>query len=421
MAFLLRILQGPNTGAEIALPETGRVRLGASDACDLLLADPMLPPEALEFDVSATAVSATFLAPGGALAGEPREKGATVALAPFAVVAFGATRLAIGPEGEPWPEIEIPEVRPRTAENETTKGTEASSASGSDAAATTSTAPTASTASTPDGERPTVQRPTFFWLVALLLVLLVFAAAWRFARHSLNTASGNTPAAQATDAEGAPASAPADMSRVSPALAAFAEESGLRLVEDPAGGAPRLDGNFATRAERREAAAHARDIVPAIRLALSDDETLRSCSEELLSSLSSSRLTVETATNRVIHLAGRAASPEALSAAVAALCADVPHVETVVTDGVGLDSLASAAAVGNTTYRPLVASPEAAARARTADLPVAGIMLTPYRCLVLRDGTRASEGAVIGGFTVEKIDAAEVTLRSGKETIAWHP
>ena len=37
MKFLLKIVQGPNAGAEIALVEGVRVTLGSADACDIVL------------------------------------------------------------------------------------------------------------------------------------------------------------------------------------------------------------------------------------------------------------------------------------------------------------------------------------------------------------------------------------------------
>ena len=43
MNVLLKIVQGPNAGAEIALAEGMTVSLGKGDSCDILLADLSLP------------------------------------------------------------------------------------------------------------------------------------------------------------------------------------------------------------------------------------------------------------------------------------------------------------------------------------------------------------------------------------------
>ena len=57
MKFLLKIVQGPNAGAEIALVEGVRVTLGSADSCDIVLADPTLPAEACAIEASADSVA----------------------------------------------------------------------------------------------------------------------------------------------------------------------------------------------------------------------------------------------------------------------------------------------------------------------------------------------------------------------------
>ena len=74
MNFLLKIVEGPNKGAEIALPEGVAVTLGKSDGCDIVLADATLPDAPLSIEATASGVTA---------GGEP--------LAPFAVKTAGAT------------------------------------------------------------------------------------------------------------------------------------------------------------------------------------------------------------------------------------------------------------------------------------------------------------------------------------------
>ena len=90
MKFLLKIVQGPNAGAEIALVEGVRVTLGSADSCDIVLADPTLPAEACAIEASADSVALT---PSGA---EPET------LAPLQVRSFGSTALAVGPADSPW-------------------------------------------------------------------------------------------------------------------------------------------------------------------------------------------------------------------------------------------------------------------------------------------------------------------------------
>ena len=97
MNMLLKIVQGPNAGAEIVLAEGMTVSLGKGDSCDILLADQSLADVACELEVNAERVR--MLLPGGA---EER-------LEPFRVKFLGeTTALAIGPETGAWDELAWP-------------------------------------------------------------------------------------------------------------------------------------------------------------------------------------------------------------------------------------------------------------------------------------------------------------------------
>ena len=91
MNFLLKIVEGPNKGAEIALVSGVAVTLGKGDDCDIVLADPTLPSEPVSIEASDTGVTVD---------GEPLE--------PFAVKTSGATSFAIGPSDAPWGELKWP-------------------------------------------------------------------------------------------------------------------------------------------------------------------------------------------------------------------------------------------------------------------------------------------------------------------------
>ena len=58
MNWLLKIVEGPQKGAEIALVGGRRVSFGSGDACDIVVADASLPAEACAFDVSEAGVTA---------------------------------------------------------------------------------------------------------------------------------------------------------------------------------------------------------------------------------------------------------------------------------------------------------------------------------------------------------------------------
>ena len=86
MSALLKIVQGPNAGAEIALPDGVEVSVGKADSCDIVLADPTLPdaPLTLSSDASGAVL----------LDGVPLE--------PLHVRTLGSTALAVGPDAAPW-------------------------------------------------------------------------------------------------------------------------------------------------------------------------------------------------------------------------------------------------------------------------------------------------------------------------------
>ena len=85
MSFLLKIVEGPNKGAEIALVEGVAVTIGKGDDCDIVLADLTLPDNPLKIEASADGVT---------IDGDPVE--------PLEVKTIGATSFAVGPAETAW-------------------------------------------------------------------------------------------------------------------------------------------------------------------------------------------------------------------------------------------------------------------------------------------------------------------------------
>ena len=91
---------------------------------------------------------------------------------------------------------------------------------------------------------------------------------------------------------------------------------------------------------------------------------------------------------------------------------------------------AAAAPIGEETAAGAPASDAAAApvakkrakkQARAFDMPVCGILTTPYPCLVMRDGSRVMEGASVGDSVVLKIEADAVTVTNSTGRFTWKP
>jgi type III secretion system YscD/HrpQ family protein len=382
VSALLKIVQGPNAGAEIALPDGIEITLGKADTCDIVLADPTLP------DAPAT-LSAT---PGGVLLdGTPLE--------PYHVHLLGSTALAVGPSDTAWQPLVFPAPEaPAPAEPEPAPST---GSAGVPPAEPPAPSPTPS----PSPSKP---RRSFLIPLAVLLVLLVLLVLFLSLCTRTRAPTPDPAAAQAAHQQ---------------QLSDFATRYNLTL--DTAASRPSFTGNFATRAERLEATARLYETFPGAALDLTDDESLRTAVSDALLVLGETTLSVDTVTDRTATLTGTTDTPATLSSAIDAIRSDVPRITDVIASAVtfrspGTPTPAAAA-------DPDVTSPAArrrAARAAASDtptLPVCGILSTPYPCLVLRDGTRVFPGATLGGSVVQSITPDSVVLATTNGTFTWKP
>jgi len=398
MKFLLKIVQGPNAGAEIALVEGVRVTLGSADSCDIVLADPTLPAEACAIEASADSV---VLEPHG---------GASETLAPLQVRSFGSTALAVGPADAPWGPLswEAPAAPEPAAAEEAADAPPPPPAEGTPPVPGEAKSDGTEKAGAGPAEPAPRRRRLVVCLVGILLLLLLLAfAAWALLSR---LRSADAPADE-------PGSAPEASDSI---LADLAGRYGLAIVET--NGATLARGNFSTRAERLAATAALYEAKPGIKLDLADRETLLSSASDLLAAATDGTLTVADVTNRVAVLAGRVADPATLQATLDALRADVPRLAGADTAAVALDSPLSAPAPAP---GPALAAPRplpAAARRAPPRLPLCGILLQPYPCLVLQDGRRLAVGSELSGYKIVSIAADRIKVRRGEEEeLEWTP
>ena len=422
MNYLLKIVQGANAGAEIALAE-GVVTFGSADTCDIVLADSSLPAEAFAVETSDTGVSLRELPDGEAKSVEP-----------YTLFSFGNSSFAIGENGAAWPELKTP--APPVPPAQPAVDAEAEDA------ASPSPAPEAPPSSA-EGSRPSAEgarppaegaraprRSCLGCLFGLLLLLVFFAGGYylalRYGRIWEDTSRGSRLASLGRDEAAPPAAENDEPAPRADSFADWAASNGLAVSEKD--GDTVLSGNFAKRADRMLFAQDAYARNPDLVLDLSDDETLKSGVEEVLFVLTEGRMKLEAATNRVVKLGGRARSREELLHTVAAICTDVNRVRVVddtavvCDDGKRTDGPTRYQALSAQAARkhPFVAPPPKPGMPEPK-CPVAGVILMPYPCLVLRDGSRAAEGSMVGEFKVEKIEADKVTLKRGEETVTWKP
>lgn len=413
MNFLLKIVEGPNRGAEIALVSGVAVTLGKGDDCDIVLADPTLPSTPVSIEASDAGVTVD---------GEPLE--------PFAVKTSGATSFAVGPSDAPWGELKWPEKadsRKPEVEGRVESGETADEKRG-DSPASGEAGPPAEEKPAEPAAGPRRRGGCCGCLVALILLIIVLACAAWFYRAAIRDfcdskgydirAIGNVVELVGSSDK---SEKPTLAERIT--LATIAARYGLS-VEEGAGTA-KVSGNLKTRAERLRATAEIYEVKPGVELDLSDDESFRTAADDALFTLTEGALKVLVATNRVLSIGGVSSSPAALGRTLKALNVDLPKLRNVDVAGVGFGIVPKheASGAGQEDY-PAVESQALrpkAKKATTPSLPVCGILTKPYPCLVMRDGMRVLEGASLGENVILKIEADAVIVTNSMGRFTWKP
>jgi hypothetical protein len=402
MNFLLKIVEGPNKGAEIALVEGVAVTLGKGEDCDIVLADPTMPDAPLSVEASADGV---------AVSGVPLES--------FSVKTFGATSFAVGPADAPWGELKWP--KPEDREEERENGEEST-----EPPPPPTTEPPPPPATEPSSRRRGGCFGCLFVLLGLLLVLI--ALVWLFwdALKPRAESLWEKMYAGRSDSDDAPTVQPSGSDTRSSSLRDIAAKYALSLVESD--GRARISGNLKTRRDRLAATAEAYGAQPGVELDLSDDETLRTSAEDALFTLTEGALKVVAATNRVVSIAGSSRSPLLLKKTLEALNADLPKLRNVDTSGVVISPLMArtdGAGAGDGEQADGIFSTRTPRRTSkkpaSPTLPVCGILTTPYPCLVMRDGRRIMEGATVADSVIVEIGADSVTLTNSTGRFTWKP
>ncbi|MBR0459993.1 MAG: hypothetical protein IJJ26_12205 [Victivallales bacterium] len=403
MKWVLKILKGANAGAEIELAD-GAVLFGSADSCDIVLADAAVPPEAFVLETSDAGVACKVLPDGEARQVE------LYTLQNVAGISF-----AIGEIGAPWPEIKepAPPAEEKPAEEKPAEEKPAGEAEPERSAP--SPAESAKPAEAPQPKRGKLGGCLLMLLCfvfGFVLALVLYAMfgtetlasqnGWRSAWERLCKKCGKDTDKTAKEAQKQPTIT----------LEGWAKKHNLTIEEND--GVKKISGNFEKRSEKLDAVAMAYRLAPQAVVDISDDETLRSGVEAVLFTVTENRIELREASNRKVVLDGKAKSKDELLNTVAAICTDVNHVRVVDDTSVECED-------GARTEIPTVFLPVAEDKKKDPEFPVTGIITTPYPCLLLKDGSRASIGAMIGTFRVEKIEPDQVILSQGEEEIIWKP
>lgn len=428
MNRLLKIVGGPLKGAEIALVAGTKVKVGSGDECDILVADPTLGQVAFELDVAEDEVTLTT------------PDGAAKTLLDFEAREFGSSAFAIGPAEGKWQDV----VWPERMDQGSGVGDQAEE-SAEDARPETGDAK-------PEDERRETEDKKSVSRVGCLLRFVVFLLPivalgwlfWFFREHPrVAPAYEKTACVREKAVEFYEKSVPfcrkavdksvalwrgwfpdreeeaAKIEAAKPKLGDIAAKYGMKLSD--ANGKAVLSGNFKTRTERLLATAEAYAAQPGVELDLSDDESLFAAATDLLKMVTEGRISVVSASNRVVSLNGYAPSADALHDILVALNTDVPRIVKADCRNVTCGTGKTEEEYETPILPGVTPKPRGLKSTVSPNLPVCGILTTPYPCLILKNGNRIVEGGEFGGCIIEKINADTVTLRNNSGSFEWRP
>ena len=393
MKFLLKIVQGPNAGAEVALVEGMNLTFGCGDECDIILSVVSVGEKAFELEVTSERVVA--LMPGGK----------TVKLEPYHVTQVGASALVVGPQEGAWKTLVWPKAEVETPKDDEQK------------------------VETDDKEPESAKKCFPFGCAFVILILIIIAAlgvfawkkypaetkeyslkAWRWVKNVWGAASEKFKSDEK-----------AIVSESSETLDDVAKECGFTVVctgEDVS-----VKGDFKTRVKRLEATARACAAHPGLKVDFADAESLVSAVNEFLFLVTEDKIKLEKLEGRKAFLSGRVSSRAHLEKILRSMSEDIPKISEVDCSSVSLDASVCTldSKDGENSETPVLKRKSVRKSTPAPKMPIAGILTVPYPCLVLNDGTRAMEGARFGEFTIEKIKPDSITVRGADGTFEWRP
>ena len=391
MKFLLKIVQGPNAGAEVALVEGMNLTFGCGDDCDIILSDASVGEKAFELEVTSERVVA--LMPGGK----------TVKLEPYHVTAVGASALVVGPQEGAWKSLVWPKVDvERVKDDEVQVEAEETKA------------------------KPTRKRSSLGCaFVILILIALAGLGVFAWKKYPAETKQYSSKAWSEIKKIWCAASEKFKckqveiVSEVVESLDDVAKDCGFTVVR--AGEEVSVRGDFKTRVMRLEATARACAAHPGLKVDFSDAESLTSAVNEFLFLVSENELKLVKIVGRKAFLSGRALSRGHLEKILRSMSEDVPKISSVDCSLVSLGADGYQLTSQDGEEEPVLKRKSVGKYSAAPKMPIAGILTVPYPCLVLNDGTRAMEGARFGEFTIEKIKPDSITVRGVDGTFEWRP
>ncbi|MBR4902194.1 MAG: hypothetical protein IKZ46_14750 [Victivallales bacterium] len=468
MPKILKILTGPQEGAELELDAGIALRIGTDDSCDIVLVDAMAPAQALELvmeddDVSVTASAERLFAGDAAL-----PVGEKTSLTDYTILTIGSTRCAIGDADKPWPPLHWIPLDILLAEKPETKEEEKPQEQPPEQPEETPLSREQVEKLDELQSQKRAKRSRGFAILSWLILILICAAGmWFTGRHVWKLAAPKRADDTTNIAENAHKTRLEKLRERAIAL-------GLTIEEEEDGSIKRISGNVPKTSQRTVIEQIVKYDCPNVVCEMTDDETLARSVKELVWGLTEGRLKLVELKDRVAKLMGMTNSEEEWNTIVDNIRHDIPRLAKVESDVVYADVMAAKLreALSKTGfhdvrveilpgelqfvgYAPKESSqtfvklleeaikyfPENArlsnlvkwkdpetpvdettpATPKAQRLPITGIVVHPYPCVILADGQRLGTGSMVGGYTIDEISLTEVSLSRNEEKLTWRP
>ncbi|GEM_PF-4075969 len=482
MTWLLKILQGPNAGAEIELPEGVVTRIGRSMDCDVMLQDNRMADEAISLDPQKDSLVLTPLATGCRVGVTSLQANRPMELAPYTPFLLGGTVCCCGSAENDWPEVDLAPLfamdTPSMPNSAPPEEAEAAPAPEEPPAPTEEELEAQRIAEEKRQMRQKRIRRLLHWLcwglfLLFFLALAAYAAWWVW---------------QLTVPEKDEKEEYQNSCKILLQSAANTHGIIMAKISDASDAPYRMTGNFATAADRKRFVATALRAYPDCILDLSDDETLRSAVSSALTGLTEDGVQVVSAKNRAVKVQGMMNNFSEWTSARNTLLKEVRHLEKLednvimademcrrfhqalcaaglndltvragkrqfvfagtvseaqkgtlleilsvcskyvpenvsVTHAVRWKDTTSGITYGSPAPQPAntPAGQETVFTPPPLPLPISGVMISPMKCLVLQDGSRCLEGGTTRNCTVLKINEDSAVISFNGHEYTWRP
>ncbi|MCR5380959.1 MAG: hypothetical protein K6G44_08255 [Lentisphaeria bacterium] len=469
MPKILKILTGPQEGAELELDAGIALHIGTDDSNDIVLVDAMAPAQALELimegdNVSVTASAERLFAGDAAL-----PVGEKTALPDYTILTIGSTRCAVGDADKAWPPLRwIPldvllaeKTQPQEEEKTEEPKTNEPKAEQEEAPLSREQVEKLDELQSNKRAKHSLGFAILSWLI---LILTWSVGMWFTGRHVWNLAKPQESQSIVENTR---------QTRLEK-LREKAEALNLTMEEDEDGNLTRITGNVSKTSQRTSIEQIVKYDCPNVVCEMTDDETLARSVKELVWGLTEGRLQLVSLKDRVAKLMGMTNNEEEWNTIVDNIRHDIPRLATVESDVVFADVMAAKLreALAQTGFRdvrveilpgelqfvgyapkesrqtfaklleeavkyfpenakltnmvkwkdsetPVDGEEPAAPKAR--QLPITGIVVHPYPCVILADGQRLGKGSLVGGYTIDDISLTEVSLSKEDEKLTWRP